>query len=294
VSPWATGRFSIEGVDFPDLEQEPNNSASTANPLRLGEPVYGRMMLSGDVDWYKLTIPSPGVLTIKVTQPAGGGNWATYGNLGVTLTSADGSTTWLSTTSGGAGGTAATKALEVGGAIDASQLGEYRVRVYLAHNSGAWSDQPYTVTVVLRPIPGDVNNDCAVDIQDYNLVVGNYGRVGANVPGDANKGWDCGHLRLQHCSQLLRQTLLSSCTSRMVVMRHRPDLLRTSRSRPVGLVRLGRYSQHDCAGAGWNPCCPTAGGGCASSHGEMRFHADAHDNSAALRPSPCGLLAIYV
>src|SRR5205085_1171994 len=73
VSPWATGTFSIQGVEFPNLEQEPNDSAVTANPLQLGMPVYGRMMrgggsaYSGDQDWYKLTVPSPGTLTIHVT-----------------------------------------------------------------------------------------------------------------------------------------------------------------------------------------------------------------------------------
>ena len=51
-------------------EREPNNDISGANPIALGTDVTGAISTNGDVDMYKVTVPTHGTFHVTCTQPA--------------------------------------------------------------------------------------------------------------------------------------------------------------------------------------------------------------------------------
>ena len=50
-------------------EQEPNNNSSTANALTLGTSMTGQLASSTDIDWYRFTTTSAGVLSFVFDVP---------------------------------------------------------------------------------------------------------------------------------------------------------------------------------------------------------------------------------
>ena len=51
-------------------EREPNNDITGANPIALGTDVTGAISTTGDVDVYKVNVPTHGTFHVTCTQPA--------------------------------------------------------------------------------------------------------------------------------------------------------------------------------------------------------------------------------
>lgn len=64
------------------VDAEPNNALAQAVTMPLGASCTGMFKTGtgsgGDVDWYKVRVINPGVLTVTLSPPKGGGNWTTY------------------------------------------------------------------------------------------------------------------------------------------------------------------------------------------------------------------------
>ena len=50
-------------------EAESNNTSGTANTLTSGSAMTGQLSSSSDLDWYKLTVAAPGVITVALDVP---------------------------------------------------------------------------------------------------------------------------------------------------------------------------------------------------------------------------------
>ncbi|MBI4492930.1 MAG: IPT/TIG domain-containing protein, partial [Chloroflexi bacterium] len=160
-SAYVTG--TTASSDFPTtagadvVDQEPNDSPDQASPLPFGRASLGYFGAPGrDQDWYKVTMPRPGRLTVHLDPPATGGNWASDPGLGLRVTTSSGTTILAENYTTGS----TTAAAEVTATL--AQAGEYRVWVFPAGRAGlsdVWSDQPYTLTTTflasaVTPVPG--------------------------------------------------------------------------------------------------------------------------------------------
>ncbi|OQW87978.1 MAG: hypothetical protein BWK78_08700 [Thiotrichaceae bacterium IS1] len=78
---------AFEVSDF--YEKSPNGKAETATPMILNQEYAANLHDSSDKDFYKITLPSAGNVTITLNSPEGNGQWAIYlyqsGNLSSSL-----------------------------------------------------------------------------------------------------------------------------------------------------------------------------------------------------------------
>ncbi len=64
------------------IEQESNNSRSTANSITLGTAVFGNLSLFTDVDYYAVTVGSSGMLSVAFDVPTNS-SYSDYFKLGL-------------------------------------------------------------------------------------------------------------------------------------------------------------------------------------------------------------------
>lgn len=50
-------------------ESEPNNSVATADPVAVGDAIYGMINTAGDPDFYSFTVPSARTVTVAFSSP---------------------------------------------------------------------------------------------------------------------------------------------------------------------------------------------------------------------------------
>jgi hypothetical protein len=59
----------------------------------------------------------------------------------------------------------------------------YYVHLYNGSTGGHSGSTSFSIPIC-SSIPGDINGDGVVNIFDYNILVGNFGKCGTNIPGD--------------------------------------------------------------------------------------------------------------
>ncbi|MES2299921.1 MAG: DUF4214 domain-containing protein [Pseudomonadota bacterium] len=174
-------------------EREPNDHAASANPLALLTPVIGQLMSADDVDYYKVTATSAGLLNVSYTLPVD--STLTYGKLTVYDSAATLIGTFALSTSGVAH-------------LPIAAAGDYIVELsgaqYLPYMIGATNQYHLMVGNTPGPAPGyesEPNNSVATatpmsfdlpiigqnkavgDIDYFKLVVEHAGLLRLNVGG---------------------------------------------------------------------------------------------------------------
>jgi hypothetical protein len=130
-------------------EQEPNDSPATATFLPLDQTFAGTFQAPGrDQDWYRVTLPGNGTLSVRLTPRRGGGAWSASTGVGIRITSTHTPYPVLAETyTTSSPGSVASLAFP-------SAPGDYHVWIFPTDLNGlgdAWSDQPYTVTATFVP-----------------------------------------------------------------------------------------------------------------------------------------------
>jgi hypothetical protein len=125
------------GVPAP-REQEPNDEIGQATPMDLDKGYTGKMDKAGDLDFYRITVPQAGRLSITVTNPTG----SAMRNF-VNMFTRDADNAYISAS-----------ANEDGDPVtltwDLAEAGDYFARIHDYHNR---MDGQYTATAQFQPAP---------------------------------------------------------------------------------------------------------------------------------------------
>jgi general stress protein 26 len=140
------------------FETEFNNDAESASPMTVNKPITGNIWAQNDVDWYELTIPEAGRVSITFARQN-----VNNANMGwnVTLRSADDNVIFIQNMDVRANAATTTSHHNF------LSAGTYRVRVAArsATASNQWSRSDYTITVNFEASGGrfetEFNNDMA-------------------------------------------------------------------------------------------------------------------------------------